>query len=145
MSKVYRLIVEKASAEVFCPVANGYCRGSLCAAWFWINEPRRELVSTIDLNTAKDSGLLERNGITGPLANVLDDLEAFNALYEKFAEINVTTSDFGNPIEPNWISDGEPYYDNDEGLWCLKFTRKSDPTASGFCGMAGPQIYNDGE
>jgi hypothetical protein len=145
MSKVYRLIVEKASAEVFCPVAKDGCRGPMCAAWFWVNEPRREFVATIDINRAKDSGLLMRNGITGPLANILDDIEAFNALYEKFALINVATDDFGTPVMPDWESNGEPYYDNDEGLWCQKYTRESDPTATGFCGMVGPQIFNDGE
>lgn len=145
MTKVYRLIAEKASDEVFCPFSKERCRGPMCAAWFWVNEPHRELVATIDIHRAKDSGLLELNGITGPIASVLDDLEAFNALYEKFAVIEVTTADFGTPVTPGWNSDGEPYYDADEGLWCQKYTRESDPTATGFCGMVGPQIFNDGE
>lgn len=145
MSKVYRLIVERMSEEVFCPMTSNTCRGRKCAAWFWVNEPQLTAVQYISLEAAQNSGLLGRNGITGPLPAVLENLEAFNETYKKFSQIEVQASDFLPPAGIGWKVDGEPYYDSDEGHWFLAYARQADPIAAGYCGMVGQQPYNNGE
>lgn len=149
MSKVYRMIVETDAKHVFCPITSSnienYCRGSECAAWFWVNAPELTKIHFISLEMAHRDGLLERNGIKGPLPAVLNNLEAFNEVYEKFSQIEVKVSDFLPPAGTGWEPSEEPYYDSDEGRWFLTFIRAKDTIAAGYCGMVGQRTNNNGE
>lgn len=135
MTKVYRLIQADKHLEVFCPAANfAPCQGEKCAAWIWAYPEQKETHARISIHKANALGLLKRIGIDGELPTNID---ALNDAYEKFSNMEVSANDFAVPDGHGWDKQGEPFYDSDEGCWLLNFTRQSDPTACGFCGLVG--------
>lgn len=36
-----------------------------------------------------------------------------------------------------WVKDGAPWHDKEEAWWVQEYTRETDPTLTGYCGLAG--------
>lgn len=136
------IIKEAAAGKTICPMARNEagdlgCLGSKCAAWTYLHDPIVSNVRVINAAQAKAKGILKRESLSLPdekevAAALIAD--AYSNFYTHFAEIKVTSDDFG-PIPEGWTESQAPYYDEDEGAFFQELTREYDPAAVGFCGM----------
>lgn len=138
-----KIITAHRAAEVFCPSRPHNCAGPACAAWIYVKPPETEAYATLSCDKANQAGILERSGVampddkTIPAADIADAWERF---YEAFSNITVIADDFTPPGGDGWTPSGKPIFDEESGVFLMRYTRTDDNQATGICGMV-PNTY----
>lgn len=138
-----KIIMANRAAEVFCPSRPHNCAGPACAAWIYVKPPEKEAYTTLSCDQANQAGILERSGLAMPDDKVIpaaDIADAWERFYADFSELTVITDDFKAPHGDGWEPEGKPSFDNESGVFLMRYTRAEDSQATGICGMV-PNTY----
>jgi len=129
---------EAEAREKFCcgPSAAIKCCASDCMAWRWSKTPKLGFTRTLDR--------IEVESITGNPAPIASDFPAspheYVASFDRYMRAALEDKSVIAALthvskHAEWVADGPPCYDDEEGQLYAVFCRESDPTATGHCGF----------